>query len=223
LQHYQEISLLMLLATGYIYFAFAKASAVGLLATSLATTPLDAPRAQPLPVLEIVKVYGKLAGTECYGKSAPIDSSCEATLRDIEAKFQLEETKSLTRESFREQLNIIDFQWPLKPYGVDKSLSKTATMNKGAETRVYMEELESRGLYDRRNPTGPLPTSLRPQLNAALQREGISARTADIIFDALGGTNGRLEAEQISVIFSHNLDYYGFLDLLGKDSVIWPY
>jgi hypothetical protein len=144
-------------------------------------------------------------------------------LRYIEAKFQLEETKSLTRESFREQLNIIDFQWPLKPYGVDKSLSKTATMNKGAETRVYMEELESRGLYDRRNPTGPLPTSLRPQLNAALQREGISARTADIIFDALGGTNGRLEAEQISVIFSHNLDYYGFLDLLGKDSVIWPY
>jgi hypothetical protein len=214
----------MLLLTGYIYFVFAKASAVGLLATSFATTSLDAPHAQPpLPVLEIVKVYGKLAGTECYGKSAPRDSSCEAILRDIEVKFQLDETKSLTREEFREKLNSIDFQWPLKPFGVDKSLSKTATMNKGAETRVYMEELERRGFYDRRNPTGPLPTSLRPQLNAALQREGVKPRTTDIIFDALGGTNGRLEAGQISAIFKHNLDYYGFLDLIGKDSVIWPY
>ena len=179
---------------------FIKASAVGLLATSLATTPLDATPAKPapMPVLEIVVVYGKLAGAECYGKSAPRDSSCEATQRDFEAKFQLEEMESLTREEFREKLNIIDFQWPLKPYGVDKSLSKTATMNKGAETRVYMEELERRGLYDRRNPTGPLPTSLRPQLNAALQREGVNARTTDRIFDALGGTNGRLEAEQIN-------------------------
>jgi hypothetical protein len=120
----------------------------------------------------------------------------------------------LTREEFREKLNTIDFQWPLKPYGLEKSLSKTATMNKGAE---------SRGLYDKRNPTGPLPTSLRPTLNAALDREGVDARTSDIIFDALGGTNGRLESEKIAAVFSHNLDYYGFLDLIGKESVIWPY
>jgi hypothetical protein len=214
----------MIFPTGFIYITFAKASAVGFLATSLATTPLDAPHAQqPLPVLEIVKVYGKLAGSECYGKSAPIGSSCEATLRDIETTFQLGGTKSLTREEFREKLNTIDFQWPLKPYGLEKSLSKTATMNKGAETRVYMEALESRGFYDKRNPTGPLPTSLRPTLNAALDREGVDARTSDKIFDALGGTNGRLESEKIAAVFSHNLDYYGFLDLIGKESVIWPY
>jgi hypothetical protein len=72
------------------------------------------------------------------------------------------------------------------------------------------------GLFDGRNPTGPFPTSLGLQLNAALQREGANARTTDIIFDKLKGTNGRLEAVQISANFKHDLDYYVFLDLIAK-------
>jgi hypothetical protein len=33
---------------------------------------------------------------------------------------------------------------PLKPFGVERSNEKTVAMNKGAETRVFMEELERR-------------------------------------------------------------------------------
>ena len=50
-------------------------------------------------------------------------------------------------------------------------------VNKGAETRLYMEQLEAAGLYDPRNPMGPLPTSLRPASNPRLQR--LDAATVD--------------------------------------------
>jgi hypothetical protein len=97
-------------------------------------------------------------------------------------------------------------------------------MNKGAETRVFMDQLEERGLYDKRNPTGPLPTSLRPQLNRVLQEEGIvDPRTSDRVFQTLGGKDGKLAAEAVEQMFENRMDFYGFLDLLGKDSITWPY
>lgn len=80
------------------------------------------------------------------------------------------------------------FRWPLKPYGINKSLDKTALMNKGAETALFMQQLEQAGLYDPRNPTGPLPTSLRPQLNAILQQEGLRQATVDRVYDLMAAT-----------------------------------
>ncbi|KAL7566738.1 hypothetical protein ACA910_017788 [Epithemia clementina (nom. ined.)] len=184
-----------------------------------------------VPILEVIKVYGKLAGPVCFGKLAPNGSSCQITFDDVERGFKLNEIKSsgsaLSREQFAERLAELDFQWPLKPFGVDNSLDKTVGMNKGAETRVYMKELEKRGLYDRRNPAGPLPTSLRPQLNAILNKEDIDYRARDLVYDAIlrGDEQYRREIspEQLERVFRGSMDYYGFLDLLGKSSISWPY
>ena len=206
------------------------AMAVGLFSAALSLAPISIdPVVAPVPVLEVIKVYGRLAGPECYGKTAPSGSSCQVTEKDVLRTFRLDNANdySLTEEDFRELLFKADFQWPLKPYGIDKSLTKTATMNKGAETRVYMDLLEERGLYDRRNPTGPLPSSLRPTLNKQLQQEGIDSATTHRVFEALGGENGQLQIKQLrksllKTSTGDDMDYYGFLDLIGKETVIWP-
>ncbi|OEU17051.1 hypothetical protein FRACYDRAFT_239654 [Fragilariopsis cylindrus CCMP1102] len=182
----------------------------------------------PIPILEIVKVYGKLAGSECYGKPSPSGSSCQIQLKDIQ-----QTVSTLSRNEFSVKLNSNEyvFQWPLKPYGLEKSLSKTATMNKGAETRVFMEELEDRGLYNPRNPTGPLPTSLRPALNKALQKEGIlDSRAIDITYNAFTAeantntdsntvTNSKEDGDNNN---GEYVDYYTFLKMIGTESISWP-
>lgn len=187
----------------------------------------ESPSASGVPVLEVIKVYGKIAGPECYGKVAPEGSSCQITVKDVEWVFHLDkkaETSTMTLEEFQIELDKADFQWPLKPYGIEKSLSKTATMNKGAETRVFMEQLEGRGLYDKRNPTGPLPTSLRPQLNSILQHEGTDPRTVERLFGALGGSGGELKLAKLREKFSSKaIDYYDFIELIGKETISWPY
>ena len=179
----------------------------------------------PIPILEIVKVYGKLAGSECYGKPSPSGSSCQIQLKDIQ-----QTVSTLSRNEFSLKLNSNDyvFQWPLKPYGIEKSLSKTATMNKGAETRVFMEELEDRGLYNPRNPTGPLPTSLRPALNKVLQKEGIlDSRAIDITYNAFTAaantnTNAITNSKEDGDNNGEYVDYYTFLKMIGTDSISWP-
>ncbi|VEU34743.1 unnamed protein product [Pseudo-nitzschia multistriata] len=198
------------------------------------TTTIRPQTVENVPVLEILKVYGKLAGPNCYGKKAPPGSSCQIRLRDLEQAFSPLETDGsnantaenpssvISREEFASKLERMEFQWPLKPYGInEKSLTKTAIMNKGAETRVFMEELESREMYDPRNPAGPLPTSLRPALNRELEREGIrDARAIDLAYEALigsGESKGMLRAEQTEYI-----DYYDFLKRIGPNSITWP-
>lgn len=195
----------------------------------------------PIPVLEVIKIYGKLAGPDCYGQHAPKGSSCQITLKDIDQVFlqtpgtvvEIDSNKVLhssvlSQRTFQERLNEAQFQWPLKPFGVSdvKSLSKTATMNKGAETRIYMDQLERRGLYDPHNPTGPLPTSLRPKLNELLQNEPIESASIRRVFQALGGGEEKeadvIHIEALRSIFQTPMDYYGFLEVLGKDSVVWP-
>ena len=179
-----------------------------------------------VPVLEVVKVYGKLAGPECYGKQSPKGSSCQINLNDLTQNLFSSPSTALSKDDFAKMLEQMEFQWPLKPFGVDASasLSKTAVMNKGAETRVFMEELERRGLYDARNPMGPLPTSLRPTLNQQLQSEGIlDNRAIDRTYETLivgeGSRSELLRADDATTKF---LDYYDFLKLFGPSSITWP-
>ena len=189
-----------------------------------------------IPILEVVKIYGKLAGPECYGKQAPKHSSCQINLNTLNQRLSNEHDTASTpsKEVFRQQLSTMEFSWPLKPFGVDKSpsLSKTAVMNKGAETMVFMQELESRNLYDPRNPTGPLPTSLRPNLNKALQIEGIvDPRAIDRTYQVLYGESTTSNEQGVlkrstsssSGPFADGfLDYYDFLKLFGPNSITWP-
>lgn len=201
------------------------AAFVAVITSSLASVQVPP---HDIPIIEIIKVYGRLAGPECYGLKAPPGSSCQMQQEEFEKLFHLENQASrLSREEFTSKLEKLDFQWPLKPYGIDKSLAKTAVVNKGAETRVFMDEIESRGLYDRRNPTGPLPTSLRPALNKKLQQEGLDARAVDLVYSAFiagSGDNKDLTAEQVPKIFrsGEQLDYYEFLQIIGTDAITWP-
>jgi len=222
--------------------------AVALIVSSTATegpqpgAPLPDPGSSNInsniPVLEVVKVYGKLAGSDCYGKRAPNGASCQIQLKDLKQRLLSSSTTTttpseididnidpasslriLSKENFQAGMEMMEFRWPLKPFGVDgsPSLAKTAVMNKGAETRVFMEELEARRLYDPRNPAGPLPTSLRPALNQKLQAEGIlDQRAIDGAYEALFGERSHLGGG------SEYLDYYEFLKLFGPNSITWP-
>lgn len=183
----------------------------------------------PLPILEVIKVYGKIAGSSCFGKTAPKGSSCQVTRSDFERIMRPSEEDRqsgsndlLSKEKFYANIESLQFEWPLKPYGVEKSESKTAIMNKGAETALYMQELEQRGLYDKRNPTGPLPTSLRPNLNRLLQQEGVSQSVVDLLFHRLGG-NSKENIQSADALFQGReaIDYYDFLEFLGKNSITW--
>jgi hypothetical protein len=228
------------------------------LTTPPVTTQLPPPETPLFPqndnnvvsVLEVVKVYGKLAGSECYGKQAPKGSSCQIKPSDLQqalsssppASTTSDETSTsntvvvVSRDEFAARMEQMDFRWPLKPFGIEgsPSLAKTAVMNKGAETRVLMEELEARGLYDPRNPVGPLPTSLRPALNQKLQAEGIlDPRAIDRAYEALlrsgragssptteilGSGEGKGDGETITGF----IDYYEFLKMFGPNSISWP-
>jgi len=190
----------------------------------------------PVPIIEVIKVYGKLAGPQCFGHNAPPGASCQLPLSQLKEELFGDssgngETSSLSKEEFSHRLESLSFQWPLKPFGIagSPSLTKTATMNKGAETALYMSELERLGLYDRRNPAGPLPTALRPKLNSALDTEGIDPEASAVVFDALAGINEdmekdkRLTPKKLDKIYESEvaLDYYSFLDLIGKRNVFW--
>jgi len=192
---------------------------------------------EPIPVLEVVKIYGRLAGPACFGRAAPAGSSCQITRSELEEKLGLSgavtSTSALSRDDFAARLGKLSFQWPLKPFGIERSTDKTALMNKGAETRTFMEELEARRLYDRRYPTGPLPTSLRPKLNAEIQKEGISMAAIQKVFDSICSRAGtatspcrELTAPQlIDGLFEgdrEEIDYYDFLRTVGENNIVWP-
>jgi len=98
-------------------------------------------------------------------------------------------------------------------------------MNKGAETYLFMEELEARGLHDPRNPAGPLPTSLRPVLNRELQAEGVlDPRAIDRAYEALVVATTQQQPRDGDTTANDDagfIDYYDFLKLFGPNSVTW--
>ena len=67
---------------------------------------------------------------------------------------------------------------------------------------------EQRRLYDSHDPTGPLPTSLRPALDAQLSRELISPEASKLAFRALRG--------------APTLDWFSFLERVAAGEVVWP-
>ena len=71
-----------------------------------------------------------------------------------------------------------------------------------------MRTQERRRLYDSNDPTGPLPTSLRPALDAQLSREPVSPEASKLAFRALRG--------------APTLDWFSFLDRIGAEEVVWP-
>ena len=195
----------------------------------------------PVPALQVINVYGRLAGSVCFGNISPPGSSCQLPLSYLKEELHINENNnidnsdsskpviatshdSLTRDEFKKRLEELQFQWPLKPYGIEKSLTKTSIMNKGAETALYMDELERRGFYDRRNPTGPLPTSLRPKLNEAMNNEIIDEETLYVVFQALSGDSNDLTKDRLEKIFDGReaLDYYSFVGIVGNENISWP-
>ena len=93
---------------------------------------------------------------------------------------------------------------------------------KSCKTRVCM------GLYDPRNLTGPLLTSLWPALNAHLQKMGVQSETTSQVFWALSGGKALLSGDvDWDRIFGSQdstavLDYYEFIQLIGgQNAVEW--
>jgi hypothetical protein len=206
----------------------------------------------PVPIIDVIQTYGRLASPRCFGKTSAAGSVCQLTLDDALQKLGLgpesPAAAALDEAAFRAALDGQHFAWPLKPWGTagsEASNARTATMNKNAETAVYMAELESRGMYNPRNPAGPLPTSLRPALDRAIETGGINPQSVGAIFRALAanersgsGSGGAgasvLSASGLERAFSQaatdlgtgeptTLDYYGFLHLIQREvPVVWP-
>jgi len=201
---------------------------------------------ETMAVLDLLRIYGRLAGNECFGRSVPAASgaSCQLSLDSAARLLGLvgpgsRGGMSVSEGEFAAVLATRPFRWPLKPWGTARSASnaKTAMMNKSAETALFMAELEKRGLYDRRNPAGPLPTSLRPALDAQIDAEPIDPVAVRIAFRALGARAGRLTADGLADTFraaaggasedgegdAQALDYYSFQALVGQAArVVWP-
>ena len=160
----------------------------------------------PVPVMDVLQIYGRLAGPECFGKTVPAaaGASCQLTAERIR------ETIGVSEAEFEARVAKMPFRWPLKPYGTAASPSnvKTVAINKNAETAVYMRELEQRRLYNRNDPTGPLPTSLRPALDAQLSRESINPEASKLAFRALRN--------------APTLDWFSFLERIGAEKIEWP-
>ena len=49
---------------------------IGLAVSFLITT-------SPVPVLDVLQVYGRLAGPECFGKTVPVAAGAEASVVDV--------------------------------------------------------------------------------------------------------------------------------------------
>ena len=162
----------------------------------------------PVPVMDVLQIYGRLAGPECFGKTVPVaaGASCQLTSERIR-----ETVGDVSEAGFEARLAALPFRWPLKPYGTAASPSnaKTVAINKNAETAVYMRELEQRRLYNRNDPTGPLPTSLRSTLDAQLSRESINPEASKLAFRALQNA-------------PTPLDWFSFLERIGAEQVVWP-
>ena len=129
----------------------------------------------PVPVMDVLQVYGRLAGPECFGKTVPAaaGASCQLTAERIR-----ETIGDVSSEAgFEARLAALPFRWPLKPYGTAASPSnvKTVAINKNAETAVYMRELEQINVTTcllRRQPTTRRAASdlTGPALDAQLAR-----------------------------------------------------
>ena len=206
----------------------------------LLAAPADASATSELPlvpILELIKIYGRLAGSDCFGASVPSASGASCQLGGKVLQTAIGSGGGEWSEAqFIQWLGEQPFRWPLKPWGTARSQSnaKTVMMNKSAETAVFMGELERRGMYDPRNPTGPLPTSLRPRLNAAVGAEPIDPAASRLVFRALAGA----EAGEATPVLSSDrlaralsapgeeaeiLDYYSFQALIGRYArLVWP-
>ena len=197
----------------------------------------DSSDGSELRVTDVIRIYGRLAGRECFGKAVPTaaGASCQMTVDHAVVALGLHETaQGIDEGQFLTRLEALQFEWPLKPWGAAKSDSnaKTVTVNKSAETSVFMAELERRELYDRRNPTGPLPTSLRSALDKQVQADGVDAAAARKCFRALLGgdvepgallTAERLERTiRVATGGERALDYYSFQTLVTEQSrIVW--
>ena len=94
-------------------FVPSKILALGV-ALALQPQTLDAPfsdnySSDNVPIIEVVKVYGKLAGSECYGKQAPKGSSCQINLKDLEQRLSSADASGTTasapsKEAFETKL-----------------------------------------------------------------------------------------------------------------------
>ena len=238
-------------AAPYLFHASMLAFLPTIVAATLLAGEVPLPvTSPPVPIIEVIKVYGKLAESDCFGKLAPAASSCQAPFAAVEKTvFGAPPATDISSEEFQQAIASRAFRWPLKPWGAAtapaSARAKTATMNKGAETAVFMSELESRGLYDPRDPLGPLPTTQRAALNRVLDADGVDGSAADAVFRAMARGEPRLTRAALEAVFRDAeaatadgdgttgasraaaaappvLDYYSFLSLIGRQNVIWP-
>jgi hypothetical protein len=77
------------------------------------------------------------------------------------------------------------------------------------------------------NPTRLIPTSLRPNLYAILQQQGLQDGVIDRLYDLMRLGSGDITEAKLDSLFGAAgekggvLDYYDFIKLLGPHSVSW--
>eukprot|EP00470_Lotharella_oceanica_P013835 CAMPEP_0170199568 /NCGR_PEP_ID=MMETSP0040_2-20121228/69409_1 /TAXON_ID=641309 /ORGANISM="Lotharella oceanica, Strain CCMP622" /LENGTH=208 /DNA_ID=CAMNT_0010449699 /DNA_START=163 /DNA_END=792 /DNA_ORIENTATION=+ len=136
---------------------------------------------------ECITLFGRIASEECFGKIAK-HATCQIN-SDLLAKKMFfsdrEAREGITRDLFKDRVEKLAFQWPLKPFGVSEKRVKTTTMNKAAALRVWEEAAKRKNFRD------PffLNMSDRDRANIAISGDGVTDGAIDALFNVLSHGN----------------------------------
>eukprot|EP00401_Gymnodinium_catenatum_P000219 CAMPEP_0117492112 /NCGR_PEP_ID=MMETSP0784-20121206/18414_1 /TAXON_ID=39447 /ORGANISM="" /LENGTH=285 /DNA_ID=CAMNT_0005286923 /DNA_START=106 /DNA_END=960 /DNA_ORIENTATION=- len=144
-------------------------------------------------VVDVINIFGRLAGTSCFGSQAAPGVSCQVTMAELDQKL-FQKTQELSEAEFVDALASMAFAWPLKPNGA--SVKQTVTANKFAEPTSLTNAAIKRGLP----PASQAKTA--EGVSAALSQEAVPASAAKTMFARIvastGSTDGKLNRDGVA-------------------------
>mmetsp|Transcript_68855 Transcript_68855/g.217702 ORF Transcript_68855/g.217702 Transcript_68855/m.217702 type:complete len:294 (+) Transcript_68855:47-928(+) len=185
-------------------------------------------------VLDLLNVYGRLAGRACFGSTAPEGLSCQLGMEDFD-RLVFRTGEPVSEAAFLEALAAAPPRWPLRPAAARR---QTALAAKLAEPRVLKEAAFARW-FDR-PAEAPRDRELPTAVAAALGSEALPEGAARLVYARLmrGGPPSRpaaaptsspevgLSRDRVASLLRSQadavLDWYSFLDLVGRPWVMWP-
>lgn len=179
-------------------------------------------------VLDVLNLYGRLAGSGCFGRTAPAGLSCQLGMEDFD-RVVFRGAAAVDEGSFTAALRATAPRWPLRPAVPPQ---QTALASRLAELRVLKDAAFNRFSTPGYNPSDrELPVAVA----TALASEELPMAAVHLVFVRLAGS-GRSSAElprgagltregvasMLASLEGRALDWYSFLDLLGRQWVTWP-
>jgi len=163
-----------------------------------------------LEVLDVIKMFGRMANPSCFGSVAK-HASCTIDTSSLGKQLFAQPSSSsskMTKEELKTKVNEMAFEWPLKPYGTKEERVKTATLNKPAELNEWKNQAKIKNLGDPFYLNG----KDRDRLNAAVGFDNVSDEALDALFNALSKDGKSIGEEDIQLL--SGMDWFEFSSLI---------